>query len=146
MADHSATNFLQDLAIILSLAALATVLFQRLRLPVVAGYLVAGVALGPRVAVGLIQDPETVRTLAEVGVVLLMLFVGLEFRIRRVARIGGRIGAAVLIEVGLMLGLGFALAKGLGWARLESLLAAGMVAVSSTAVIVKVFEDDPPDW
>jgi len=146
MSESPATHFLQDLAIILSLAALVTVLFQRLKLPVVAGYLVAGVAVGPKVAVGLIQDPASVRTLAEIGVVLLMMFVGLEFRLRRVARVGPRLGVAALIEVGLMLTLGFALAKGLGWGRLESALAAGIVAISSTAVIVKTFEEQGPDW
>ncbi len=146
MSESGATHFLRDLAIILSLAALVTVLFQRLKLPVVAGYLVAGVAVGPQMAMGLIEDPASVRTLAEIGVVMLMMFVGLEFRLRRVARVGPRLGVAALIEVGLMLTLGFALAKGLGWGRLESVLAAGIVAISSTAVIVKTFEEQGADW
>ncbi|MEZ4456704.1 MAG: cation:proton antiporter [Gemmatimonadales bacterium] len=145
MTDAPATHFLSDLAVILSLAGLVTVVFQRLRLPVVAGYLMAGVALGPGLGVGLIHDPATVRTLAEIGVVLLMMFVGLEFRIGKLARIGPRIGAAVVIETGLMLVVGFGVAKALGWTRLEGLLAAGVVAISSTAVIAKAFEESPPD-
>ena len=146
MTDAAATHFLRDLAIILSVAALVTVVFQRFRLPLVPGYLAAGVAVGPEIARGLISDPATIRALAEVGVVLVMFFVGLEFRVRRVARLAPRLGLAVMIEIGLMLALGFWAASLLGWSRLESLLAAGVVAISSTAVIAKSFEDTTPDW
>jgi CPA2 family monovalent cation:H+ antiporter-2 len=83
--------------------------------------------------------------LAEIGVILLMMYVGLEFRIRRVARIGARVGVAVLIEVGLMLAVGFAVATALGWSQLYGFFAAGLVAISSTAVIVKAFEEHPVD-
>lgn len=141
-----ATHFLRDLGLVLTVAALATVVFQRLRLPVVAGYLVAGVLVGPQLGAGLIGEPATIRTLAELGVVLLMLFIGLEFQVRRVTRIIPRVGVAVLIEVGLMLTLGYGAATALGWPRLETLLAAGVVAISSTAVIAKTFEDREVDW
>ncbi len=146
MTDPLAAHFLRDLAIILSVAALVTVVFQRLRLPLVPGYLAAGVAVGPEIARGLISDPATIRALAEVGVVLVMFFVGLEFRVRRVARLAPRLGLAVMIEISLMLALGFGAAMLLGWGRLESLLAAGVVAISSTAVIAKSFEETAPDW
>ena len=146
MIDPAAGHFLRDLAIILSVAALVTVVFQRLRLPLVPGYLAAGVAVGPEIARGLISDPATIRALAEIGVVLVVFFVGLEFRIRRVARLAPRLGLAVMIEIGLMLVLGYWAATLLGWNELESLLAAGVVAISSTAVIAKSFEETAPDW
>ncbi len=146
MPETAATHFLQDLALVLSVAGLATVVFQRLKLPIIAGYLIAGVLLGPQVAPQLIADPETIRTLAELGVVLLMTSVGLEFRVRRVVRLGPQVGLTVLIEVGLMLSIGYLLGRSLGWSATDSVLAAGVVAISSTAVIAKVFEDRPTDW
>ncbi len=146
VTDPVAAHFLKDLAIILSLAALVTVVFQRLHLPLVPGYLAAGVVVGPEIARGLISDPATIRALAEIGVVLVMFFVGLEFRVRRVARLAPRLGLAVLIEISLMLVLGFGAATLLGWGELESLLAAGVVAISSTAVIAKSFEETAPEW
>jgi CPA2 family monovalent cation:H+ antiporter-2 len=134
------------MAIVLSVAGLATVVFQRLKLPIIAGYLIAGVVVGPQVGPQLVTDPGTIRTLAELGVVLLMTSVGLEFRVRRVLRLGPRVGLTVVLEVGTMLSLGYALGKLLGWSETDALLAAGVVAISSTAVIAKQFEHRPPDW
>jgi CPA2 family monovalent cation:H+ antiporter-2 len=146
MPEAAPSHFLQDLAIVLSVAGLTTVVFQRLKLPIIAGYLIAGVVVGPQVGPQLITDPATIRTLAELGVVLLMTSVGLEFRVRRVLRLGPRVGLAVLIEGGLMLSVGYGLGRLLGWGETDALLAAGVVAISSTVVIAKVFEHRPPDW
>ncbi len=146
MPEGPSVHFLQDLAIVLSVAALATVVFQRLKLPIIAGYLIAGVVVGPQVGPQLVTDPDSIRTLAELGVVLLMTSVGLEFRVRRVLRLGPRVGLTVLLEVGLMLSVGYGLGRMLGWSEADSLLAAGIVAISSTAVIAKLFEHRPPDW
>ncbi len=146
MTETAATLFLRDLAIVFGVAALATVVFERLRLPIIAGYLVAGIVVGPNVGPQLITDPATVRVLAEVGVVLILGSVGLEFRLRRLLRLGPRVGLTAVIEVGFMLAVGLGLAKALDWGRLESLLTGGIVAISSTAVIAKVFEERPVDW
>lgn len=146
MPEHAPTVFLRDLAIVLSTAALATIVFRRLRLPLIAGYLVAGVLVGSDLAPRLISDPGEIRTLAEVGVVLLMMSVGLELRFRRLVRMGPRLGLVALIEVGIMFSLGLATARGLGWGGLDGVLAAGIVAISSTMVIAKVFEERRQDW
>ncbi|HSE51600.1 MAG TPA: cation:proton antiporter, partial [Gemmatimonadales bacterium] len=81
MESESAHFFLRDLALILGTAALATVLFQRFRLPVIVGYLVSGFLVGPLTPWPVVKDPESIRTLAELGVVLLMFSIGLEFRL-----------------------------------------------------------------
>jgi K+:H+ antiporter len=145
MPEH-ATLFLRDLAVVLTTAALATVVFQRLRLPVIAGYLVAGVLVGSKLGPLLISDPAEIRTLAEVGVVLLMVSVGLELRVRRLVRLIPRVGLVALVEVGIMFSIGLATARALGWGALDGLLAAGVVAISSTMVIAKVFEERHEDW
>ncbi len=140
-----AHTFLRDLALILATAALATVTFQRLRLPVIVGYLVAGMLVGPLAPTELIHDPETIRTLAELGVVLLLFSIGLEFRLRRLATLGPRVAIATVVEVGLMLFLGFSVAQLLGWDTLQSLLAAGLVAISSTMVVSRALADTHAD-
>ena len=129
MHAEPAFSFLQDLALILGTAAVATVLFQRFRLPVIVGYLAAGMLVRP-----LIQNPDTIRTLAELGVVLLLFSIGLEFRFRRLAQLGPRVGLAMVVEVGLMLLLGYGAARLLGLTGISSLIAAGLVAISSTMV------------
>jgi CPA2 family monovalent cation:H+ antiporter-2 len=121
MPVEGAHTFLRDLALILATAALATVTFQRLRLPVIVGYLVAGMLVGPLAPARLIQDPETIETLAELGVVLLLFSIGLEFRFRKLATLGPRVALATVVEIGLMLVLGFSAARIMGWATLPSL-------------------------
>ncbi|HEX7024268.1 MAG TPA: cation:proton antiporter [Gemmatimonadales bacterium] len=141
MPPESAHYFLRDLALILGTAAVATVLFQRFRLPVIVGYLVAGMVVGPLTPWPLVHDPGTIRTLAELGVVLLLFSIGLEFRFRKLFRLGPRVALAALVEVGLMLLLGFGVSRLLGWATLPSLFAAGIVAISSTMVVSRTLED-----
>jgi CPA2 family monovalent cation:H+ antiporter-2 len=145
VTETAAALFLKDLAILFGVAALATVVFERLRLPIIAGYLVAGIVLGPHVGPALITDSATVRVLAEVGVVLILGSVGLEFRLGRLLQLGPRVGLTAVIEVGFMLAVGIGLATAMGWGRLERLLAGGIVAISSTAVIAKVFEERTVD-
>jgi monovalent cation:H+ antiporter-2, CPA2 family len=146
VTEHSAAHFLQDLAIILTTAALATIVFRRLGLPVIAGYLVAGMLVGADVGPRLIADPASIRTLAELGVVLLMASVGLEFRVSKLARLGPRIGITAAVEVGGMFAAGLIVARSLGWGTLDAVLAAGIVSISSTMVIAKVFEEQQAGW
>lgn len=79
-----AINFIQDLAVIMLVAGVVTILFHRLRQPVVLGYIVAGFIIGPHTPpVSLIHDEDTIKILAELGVIFLMFCLGLEFSLRR---------------------------------------------------------------
>jgi len=138
---HSATAFLTDLALVLGVAALTTVLMQRLRLPPVFGYLVAGVIIGPTDYFPLVADIETVHTLSELGVILLMFSLGLGFTFRKIARLATTAGLIAILEVTLCLSLGYGAGQLLGWTGIESLFAGAIVAISSTMIIAKVFED-----
>jgi CPA2 family monovalent cation:H+ antiporter-2 len=133
--------FLRDLAVVLCVAAVTSVLFQRLRLPAVPGYIIAGLVVGPHVPIPLVADVETVQTLAQLGVVLLMFSIGLEFSLRRLARIGPRVGLVVLLEVGLLLTAGSLVGQLFGWSATVSVLAGAIVAISSTMIAANVFAE-----
>ncbi|HVF40633.1 MAG TPA: cation:proton antiporter, partial [Gemmatimonadaceae bacterium] len=133
--------FLQNLALVLCTAAITTVVFQKLRQPVVFGYLLAGMIVGPHVPIPLAADEEMVRMLSELGVILLMFSLGLEFRLRQVGQIAATSGLAALLETSIMFGLGYFAGQLLGWTQVESVFAGGIVAISSTTIIAKAFDE-----
>lgn len=134
-------HFLTNLALVLCVAAGTSLLFQRLRQPVVFGYLLAGLVIGPHLPVPLVADEALVRTLAELGVILLMFALGLEFRLRKLLRVGPTVGVIAILETSTMAFLGYAVGQAFGWSVLESLYAGALVAISSTTIIVKAFAE-----
>src|SRR5437870_943186 len=138
---HDAHEFLKSLTIVLGVAAVTTVVFQRLRQPVVLGYIIAGLIVGPHVPIPLVADPVVVQTLSELGVILLMFSLGLEFSLRRLAEVGPTAGLTALLETSFMIWLGFTIGRLLGWTGLESLFAGAVIAISSTTIIAQAFEE-----
>ena len=138
---HGAHAFLAALATVLGVAAVTTVLFQRLRQPVVLGYLLAGLIVGPHVPIPLVADAEIVETLSELGVILLMFSLGLEFRLRKLVRLAPTAGVTALIQCSLMVWLGFLTGRLFGWTPIESLFAGAAIAISSTTIIAKAFDE-----
>jgi len=138
---HDAREFLTALATVLCVAGLMTVLCQWLRQPVVLGYVLAGLVVGPHVPVPLVADRAIVQTLSELGVILLMFSLGLELRFARLAKLAPTAGLTALIECSAMFWLGGAVGEWLGWSSRESLFAGALVAISSTTVIVKAFDE-----
>jgi len=132
---------LDSLAMVLCVAALTTVIFNYLRQPVVIGYIMAGLIVGPYLAVPLTADRETVRTMAELGVVLLMFTIGLDFSFKRLKAVLPTGGTVALVEVSLLMWLGYAVGRMLGWGARESLLVGGIVSISSTTVVAKLFSE-----
>jgi len=138
-------HFLQDLAVVLTIAAITTVACQRLHLPVIVGYIVAGLLVGATNPFHLVSaDGGAVRTLSELGVILLMYSIGLEFSLRRLMRLVPIVGVAAAIEMGLMFGLGYLGSQLAGWTTRESLFAGAIVSISSTMIVAKTFEDRKP--
>ncbi|MEW6072038.1 MAG: cation:proton antiporter [Planctomycetota bacterium] len=136
-----APAFLKDLALVLCVAAVTTVVSRWLNQPAILGYLLAGLVLGPHVPVPLFADPDRIHALSELGVVLVMFGIGLEFSVRRLARVVPAAGLVGGVQVGLMLWLGYVAAAGLGWGERERLFAGAAVAVSSTMMVAKVFAE-----
>ncbi|HEV8234891.1 MAG TPA: cation:proton antiporter, partial [Gemmatimonadaceae bacterium] len=138
---HDAHAFLENLALVLCIAAFTTVVFHRLRQPVVFGYLLAGMIVGPHIPLPIAADQSMVRELSELGVILLMFSLGLEFSLRRVVKVAGTSGLAALAETSVMLGLGFMIGRALGWTQVESVFTGAMVAISSTTIVAKAFAE-----
>ncbi len=128
-------------AVVFVVAALTTGLFQWMRQPVIVGYLIAGAVVGPHLPTGLVADHDAIATLSELGVVLLMFCLGLEFSLRKLIKVGPRAVVVALIECGLMLWLGLSLGRLLGWPPRECFFAGAVVAISSTTIIAKAFQE-----
>jgi monovalent cation:H+ antiporter-2, CPA2 family len=133
--------FLQNLAVVLCVAAVATVVFQRLHQPVVFGYLLAGMIIGPHISIPLVADPQTVRALSELGVILLMFSLGLEFSVRKLVQVSQKAGAVALFECTVMVSVGYLVGQMLGFTRMESIFAGAITGISSTTIIVKAFQE-----
>ena len=136
---HPIVNFLQDLAIVMLVAGVVTVIFHRLKQPVVLGYIVAGVIIGPHTPpFPLIHDQEAIKTLAELGVILLMFSLGLEFSLRKLTKVGLPALIAALLEILLLFWVGYEIGRFFGWPLLDAIFLGAMLSMSSTTVIIKV--------
>lgn len=131
-------SFLQDLAVVMIVAALVTILFHRLKQPVVLGYILAGIIIGPHTPpFPLIHDPHTIETLAELGIIFLMFSLGLEFNLRKLKQVGVTALLAALLEIVVMVGVGYWLGRGFGWSHMDCLFLGAMLSISSTTIIIK---------
>jgi len=137
-----AISFIQDLAVIMLIAGVVTVIFHRLRQPVVLGYIVAGFLIGPHTPpFSLIHDEDTIKTLAELGVIFLMFCLGLEFSLRKLFKVGATAFIAAFLEIVLMIWIGYEIGRWFGWSTMDSLFLGAILAISSTTIIVKALND-----
>src|SRR6185503_19073367 len=136
-----AYEFLKAMTVVLCVAAVTTVAFQRLRQPVVLGYILAGLIVGPYVPIPLVANRQIIQTLSELGVILLMFSLGLEFSLRKLAQVGPTAGLTAVIECSIMIWLGFMVGQAFGWTARQSIFAGGIVAISSTTIIAKAFDE-----
>lgn len=131
-----------DLALILLTGAVVTLLFKAIRQPVVLGYIIAGFMVGPHLSlVPTVVDNENVRTLAEIGIIFLLFSLGLEFNIKKLVHIGGPASITAITEIIFITLSGYILGKILGWSTMDSIFLGGMLASSSTTIIIKAFDD-----
>jgi CPA2 family monovalent cation:H+ antiporter-2 len=134
-------ELVQDLAFVMAAAAVATVLCQKLRQPVVLGYIVAGIIIGPNTPpLCFVTNEEEIKTLAELGVVLLMFSVGLHFSFRKLKEVGLVAIVAALLEIAGMFFLGERIGRLFGWGVMESVFLGAILAISSTTIIAKTLE------
>jgi monovalent cation:H+ antiporter-2, CPA2 family len=136
------TVFLKDLALVLLSAGLAAMVFHRLGLPKILGYILVGTLLGPNTPpFSLISDESSIQTLAELGVIFLMFSLGLDFNLRKFRRVGAPAGISAGLDVAVMLCVGFMLGRQLGLSTIESMFLAGMMCDSSTTILAKILQD-----
>ncbi|HVV70239.1 MAG TPA: cation:proton antiporter, partial [Verrucomicrobiae bacterium] len=135
-------SFLQDLAVVMIVAGLVTIMFHRFKQPVVLGYIVAGVIIGPHTPpFPLIHDEGTINTLAELGVILLMFALGLEFSLRKLRQVGASAALAAILEILLMVWIGYELGRVFGWSKMDSIFLGAMLSISSTTIILKALSE-----
>jgi CPA2 family monovalent cation:H+ antiporter-2 len=135
--------FIHDLAFIMLAAGVVTVVFHLLRQPVVLGYIAAGVLIGPHTlfSTSLVTDQETIRTLAELGVVFLLFSLGLEFSLRRLRSVGATAVVAAIAGIITMLWLGYEVGLAFGWRTMDALFLGAMLSISSTTITLKALDD-----
>ncbi len=139
--EHGPNLFLTNLAIVLCVAAVTTLVFQRLRQPLVLGYIIAGLLVGPHVPFPLVADSDTVYGLSELGVILLLFGIGLEFTAGKLMRVGAAATIVAAVEISVQIILGDVSGHLFGWTSRESLYAGAMMAMSSTTIIAKAFDE-----
>lgn len=137
------TGFVQDLAVVLGVAAITGFLFNRLRQPSILGYLLAGLIVGPYLPIPLFADPERVHALSELGVVLVMFAVGLEFRISKFLSVLPTSGVTGLVEIAALLTSGYLLGIALGWVDIRAVFLGACICISSTMAVSKILEQRP---
>lgn len=131
-----------DLALILVSAGLITIIFKFLKQPVVLGYIVVGFLAGPHFTpFPTVMDNHSIHIWAEIGIIFLLFSLGLEFSFKKLMRLGSTISVMALIFISGMMMLGFTVGHLLGWGQMNSIFLAGMVAMSSTTIIIKAVTD-----
>jgi len=125
-----------DLIIVLAAAIAGGILARQLRLPIILGYLAGGIVVGPYV-LGWVHDLETIHTLANIGVILLLFTLGLEFSLSELRQIGKIAILGGIAQILLTAAVGLALGKLLGWETTEAIFFGFLIALSSTMIVLK---------
>lgn len=135
-------NLISDLALILIVAGIVTLIFRKIKLPVVLGYIVAGFLISPHFSyMPTVVEVADIEVWANIGVVFLMFGLGLEFSFKKLATVGG---SAVIVAMTVMLSMifiGAGVGYMLGWAKMDCIFLGGMLSMSSTMIILKAYEE-----
>lgn len=135
-------NLITDLALILGAAALVTLLFKWLKQPLVLGYIIAGFLVGPYFTLfPTVYEAENIQIWAEIGVIFLLFSLGLEFSFKKLIRVGGSASVTALVEIVFITVSGYFLGQFMGWTTMDSLFLGGMLASSSTTIILRAFDE-----
>ena len=134
-------GFIRDLALVMLVAGATTILFQRLRQPVLLGYILAGVLIGPHTPGVLVADPQAIDDISNLGVVLLMFTLGLEFSVHKLREVGIGVLLVAVVEVGLMLWIGVGIGGLFGWKGMNALFLGAIISLSSTMVATRTLSE-----
>lgn len=135
-------HLVTDLALILISAGVMTVIFKLLKQPLVLGYIVAGFIVGPHFGLfPTVFETASIAEWSEIGIIFLMFALGLEFSFKKLLRMGSTAFIAAGIEIILMVGIGALTGYLMNWSLMECIFLGGMLAMSSTTIIIKAFDD-----
>ena len=132
----------KDLALILMVAGIVTLIFKRLKQPLVLGYIVAGFLVSPHMPYTMsVIDESDIKTWADIGVIFTLFSLGLDFSFKKIVKMGASPVIATVVIVFCMMMLGISVGHGFGWSRMDCIFLGGMLAMSSTTIIYKAFDD-----
>ena len=135
-------ELVKDLALILVVAGTGTLLFKRLKQPLVLGYIVAGFIVSPQMPYTMsVIDRADVQTWADIGVIFLLFSLGLDFSFKKILKMGAAPVIASLTIIFCMMLIGVTVGNSFGWSQMDCIFLAGMLAMSSTTIIYKAFDD-----
>ncbi|MDD2707231.1 MAG: cation:proton antiporter [Verrucomicrobiae bacterium] len=135
-------NFIWDFATVLLVAGVVTVVFHRFKQPIVLGYILAGIIIGPyTMPFELVSDETTIKILSDMGLVFLMFSLGLHFNLGKIKEIGMSAGVAAVVEIPLMMAVGFMTGRLMGWDQMDCLFLGAIISISSTTITVKALRE-----
>ena len=135
-------TIITDLAMILLVAGVTTILFKKINQPLVLGYIIAGFITGPNfVFFPTVADKLNVQAWSEIGVIFLLFALGLEFSFYKLKKVGSTAFVSTAVIIFSMLFVGYGVGQLLGWSHMDSIFLGGMLSMSSTAIIIKAFDD-----
>ena len=133
---------ISDLALILMCAGVMTLLFKKLKQPLVLGYIVAGFLAGPHFGlIPSVSDAANIQVWSDIGVIFLLFALGLEFSFKKLMKAGGSAVMAACIIILCMIAVGVFVGNLFGWKQMDCLFLGGMLSMSSTTIIYKAFDD-----
>jgi len=133
---------IRDLALILSAAALVILIFRKLKQPVVLGYIIAGLLIGPNIKLlPTVIEVDSIKIWADIGVIFLLFGLGLEFSFKKLLKVGGVAAITAVTEVTMTLLLGYGVGLLLGWNFIDSLFFGGILSIASTTIIIRAFDE-----
>ncbi len=135
-------DLIRDLALVLTAGAVTTLIFRKIKQPLVLGYIIAGFLVGPHFhLLPTVVDNYNIEILAEIGVIFLLFSLGLEFSFKKLMRVGGAASITAFVEIAVVTTGGFYAGRWLGWSAMDSLFLGGMLASSSTTIIIRAFDE-----
>jgi CPA2 family monovalent cation:H+ antiporter-2 len=135
-------ELIRDLALILVTGAATTLIFRKIKQPLVLGYIIAGFLVGPHFKfLPTVADLKNIEILAEIGVIFLLFSLGLEFSFKKLMRVGGAASITAFVEIAFITTAGYFTGQWMGWSTMDSLFLGGMLASSSTTIIIRAFDE-----
>lgn len=135
-------KLIEDLGLILIVAAFVVLIFKKIKQPLVLGYIIAGFLVSPNFKIfPSVADMSNIKTLAEIGVIFLLFSLGLEFSFKKLMNVGGSASITAFTEIIFITIAGYFTGKMLGWSTMDSMFLGGMLASSSTTIIIRAFDE-----
>jgi CPA2 family monovalent cation:H+ antiporter-2 len=135
-------GLIADLGLILAAAGFTTLVFKKIKQPLVLGYILAGVLVGPYLDfLPTVSDSKSIEIWGEIGVIFLLFSLGLEFSFKKLVKVGGSASITAIVKVGFLILAGYGIGKLMGWSDMDSLFLGGILSISSTMITLKAFEE-----